>query len=156
MVAKSKSSTRKAASTRKPAKKKASSTRAPVKAKAKTTAAKTTKKITANVIKATKNKQTSLQIITQISEAIGVNKKEVKAVFLELRNIVEGHIMKRGSGKCPIPELAITVKRHEKPARKARVGRNPATGEPVKIAAKPKQQVVKVQALKKLKEILAA
>jgi nucleoid DNA-binding protein len=43
---------------------------------------------------------------------------------------------------------------HKKPATKEREGRNPATGETIKIAAKPASNVVKVKALKKLKELI--
>ncbi|MEZ6124943.1 MAG: HU family DNA-binding protein [Planctomycetaceae bacterium] len=41
------------------------------------------------------------------------------------------------------------------PARHpAREGRNPSTGEPITIAAKPEAKVVKVRPLKKLKEMI--
>jgi nucleoid DNA-binding protein len=43
---------------------------------------------------------------------------------------------------------------HTRPATKERTGRNPATGEEIKIAAKPAKKVVKVRALKKLKELI--
>ena len=43
---------------------------------------------------------------------------------------------------------------HTRPSTKERTGRNPATGEEIKIAAKPAKKVVKVRALKKLKELI--
>jgi nucleoid DNA-binding protein len=43
-----------------------------------------------------------------------------------------------------------------KPATKKRLGRNPATGEQIMIAAKPARTVVKVSALKALKEAVNA
>jgi hypothetical protein len=46
------------------------------------------------------------------------------------------------------------VKRVIKPARKARMGRNPFTGEEVKIAAKPKSKAVKCLALASLKKTI--
>ena len=42
----------------------------------------------------------------------------------------------------------------EKPATKARTGRNPQTGEEIEIKAKPKRTVVKALPLKALKEIV--
>jgi nucleoid DNA-binding protein len=53
-----------------------------------------------------------------------------------------------------IPPGLMKIKRVQKPATKARMGRNPATGEPMKIAAKPARTVVKVLALKGLKEMI--
>jgi nucleoid DNA-binding protein len=41
-----------------------------------------------------------------------------------------------------------------KPKTPARQGRNPKTGEPMTIAAKPARTVVKAQALKSLKEMV--
>jgi nucleoid DNA-binding protein len=43
---------------------------------------------------------------------------------------------------------------HHKKATKARMGRNPSTGEEVKIPAKPAQDVIKARPLKGLKEML--
>jgi nucleoid DNA-binding protein len=40
-----------------------------------------------------------------------------------------------------------------RPARKARQGRNPQTGEPIMIKAKPASKAVKAQVLKNLKEL---
>jgi nucleoid DNA-binding protein len=48
----------------------------------------------------------------------------------------------------------LKIKRVEKPATKARMGRNPATGQEIMIKAKPKRTVVKAMALKALKEIV--
>jgi DNA-binding protein HU-beta len=39
-----------------------------------------------------------------------------------------------------------------KPATKSRKGTNPFTGEPMTFAAKPARNIVKIRALKKLKE----
>jgi nucleoid DNA-binding protein len=63
-------------------------------------------------------------------------------------------VQRRGSGEFSIPETGVKIRRIKKPARKSRMGRNPATGETIKIAAKPATTVVKVTALKALKEML--
>ena len=71
-----------------------------------------------------------------------------------MATIVQGHIMKRGSGEFRVPELALKINRKTKPATKKRKGRNPSTGEEIMIPAKPKREVVKVTALKALKDII--
>jgi nucleoid DNA-binding protein len=48
----------------------------------------------------------------------------------------------------------VKIRKVKKPRTKARMGRNPATGEAIKIAAKPATTVVKVSALKALKDKL--
>lgn len=107
-------------------------------------------------VKAIANKQTKAQIITSIAESTGLSKKDVTAVFGALNDLITGHIKKRGSGEFAIPETGVKIRRVVKPARKARMGRNPATGEPMKIAAKKASTVVKVTALKALKDTVNA
>jgi nucleoid DNA-binding protein len=68
--------------------------------------------------------------------------------------MIEGHMKKRGSGEFTIPDAGVKIRRVKKPARKARMGRNPATGEAMKIAAKPASTVVRVTALKALKDTI--
>ena len=64
------------------------------------------------------------------------------------------HIMKRGSGEFKVPFMGVKVNRKTKPATKKRMGRNPATGEEMIIAAKPKRDVVKAMPLKVMKELI--
>lgn len=104
--------------------------------------------------KAITAKQTKSQIFNEIAELTDVGRKEVKAVFAALRNVIERHVKPKGSGEMTIPELGIKVRRVVKKATKARMGRNPFTGEEIKIPAKPARKSVKVTALKTLKSIL--
>jgi nucleoid DNA-binding protein len=97
-------------------------------------------------------KQTKLQIITAITEETGLNRKDVTAVFSALSNLITRHVQRRGSGEFVIPDSGVKIRRVMKPRTKARMGRNPATGEAIKIAAKPATTVVKVSALKALKD----
>ena len=107
-------------------------------------------------VKAIATKQTKAQIIASIVETTGLSKKDVTSVFSALSDLITGHIKKRGSGEFAIPETGVKIRRVVKPARKARMGRNPATGEPMKIAAKKASTVVKVAALKALKDTVNA
>jgi len=107
-------------------------------------------------IKAITTKQTKTQIIASIAESTGLSKKDVAAVFSNLGDLITSHMKKRGSGEFTIPDTGVKVRRVKKPARKSRMGRNPATGEPMKIAAKPASTVVRVSALKALKDTINA
>ncbi len=84
-----------------------------------------------------------------------MTRKQVDAVFNSLGELIQRHMQRRGSGEFTIPQTGVKVRRERKPARKSRMGRNPATGETIKIAAKPASTVIKVAALKALKDTLA-
>ncbi len=105
-------------------------------------------------LKAITEKQTKGQILKSIAERTGLTLKQVKEVFTTAGHIAKCHLIKRGSGEFAVPEMAIKVVRKTKPATKARQGRNPMTGETIKIAAKPKRDVIKVRPLKSLKEVI--
>ncbi|MEJ1354503.1 MAG: HU family DNA-binding protein [Candidatus Sedimenticola sp. (ex Thyasira tokunagai)] len=99
-------------------------------------------------------RQTKTQIIQQIAEDNDLTRKQVADVFGSLGSLIQRHMQRRGSGEFSIPETGVKIRRVKKPARKARMGRNPATGETIKIAAKKATTVVKVSALKALKDTL--
>ncbi len=105
--------------------------------------------------KAIADKQTKTQILQAIAEETGLTRKQVGEVFTSLGGLIEGHMKRRGSGEFSIPETGVKIRRVIKPARKARMGRNPATGEEIKIPAKRATTVVKVSALKALKDTIS-
>jgi nucleoid DNA-binding protein len=105
-------------------------------------------------LKSITTKQTKTQIIQAISEDTGLTKKQVDSVFSSLGELIQRNMQKRGSGEFTIPQTGVKIRRVRKPARKSRMGRNPATGETIKIAAKPASTVIKVAALKALKDTL--
>lgn len=105
-------------------------------------------------LKSITNRQTKSQILQEISESTELSKKDLAAVFSSLGELIQRHMQKRGSGEFQIPDTGVKIRRVKKPARKSRMGRNPATGEEIKIAAKPAHTVVKVLALKALKETI--
>lgn len=113
----------------------------------------TTKKVAAAPrLKSIPTKQTKLQIITSIMEETGLSRKDVTAVFTSMSNLITRHIQNRGSGEFSIPDTGVKIRRVKKPRTKARMGRNPATGEAIQIAAKPATTVVRLSALKALKD----
>ncbi len=143
--------TRKAAAKKKapakkaPAKKKVAAKKAPAKKKA---AAKAPAKKAAPAIKA---KMTKSQIVGSIADNTGLNKKQVGAVMDELETLIERSIKKRSVGEFTLPGL-MKITTVKKPARKARKGINPFTGEETVFKAKPASVAVKVRPLKKMKE----
>ena len=132
--------------------------RTPVKSKtpAKTKATKITKAVkTIKIIQTPiTTKQNESQIIKSVAEETGLKTADIKAVFTSLSSLLSRHMKKRGSGEFKFPKLGVKVRRIKKPATKARMGRNPATGEEIKIAAKPARSVIKASVLKSLKEMM--
>ncbi len=106
---------------------------------------------------AIKDKYTKTQILTEIAENTGLNRKDVSNVLEELTELVERHIKKRGCGEFTIPGLLKIVTK-KKPAQKARKNvPNPfRPGELMDVAAKPASIQVKVRPLKKLKDFASS
>jgi nucleoid DNA-binding protein len=102
-----------------------------------------------------KKAPTKTEILNSIAQATDLSKKDVAAVFDALGSEIQKAIGKRGGpGQFSIPGLCkITVQR--KPATKARKGISPFTGEETIFKAKPARNVVKVRALKNLKDMVA-
>lgn len=105
-------------------------------------------------LKSITTKQTKTQIVQAIVEDTGLTKKQIDSVFNSLGELIQRNMQKRGSGEFTIPQTGVKIRRVRKPARKSRMGRNPATGETIKIAAKPASTVIKVAVLKALKDTL--
>jgi nucleoid DNA-binding protein len=96
---------------------------------------------------------TKTAMFQKIAEATGLSRRDIAGVFDVLHNLIQHEVGKKGAGVVTIPGL-LKITRVEKPATPEKQGRNPRTGEPMTIAAKPKRTVVKVRALKALKEMV--
>ena len=94
-------------------------------------------------------------MIKAITDATCLGKKDVVAVLDCLAEVIEKHVKPGGPGTFVMPGL-IKIKVVKKPARAARKGINPFTGEEIMIKAKPAYKAVKIKALKKLKEMVTA
>ena len=148
-----KSSVKKAPTTRKVAVKKTTPVKKKVTTKKKVSAVKKAAVAPAK-LKSITTRQTKTQILQAIADETQLTRKQVADIFNSLGSLVKRHMQRRGSGEFSIPETGVKIRRVRKPARKARMGRNPATGEAIKIAAKPASTVVKVVPLKALKDTL--
>ena len=93
------------------------------------------------------------QVFQELAETTGLTRKQIASVFEQYENIIRREVGKKGPGVVTLPGL-LKIKRVHKPATPARQGRNPATGEPMMIKAKPARTVVKVLALKNLKQMV--
>jgi DNA-binding protein HU-beta len=74
-------------------------------------------------------KMTQTQIIAEMATKSGIAKKQVKEFLTDFTDLAYREAKK---GEFAIPGLGKLVKQK----RKARLGRNPATGEEIKIPAK--------------------
>jgi len=94
------------------------------------------------------------EIYTNIAEETGLTKKDVAAVFDSLAGQIKKNLGGRGAaGLFTVPGL-LKMRVVKKPAKKARMGVNPFTGEEMMFKAKPASKAVKVVALKGLKDMV--
>ena len=86
------------------------------------------------------------KIVSHLAEKVSIPKKTATLFFEELFKLAVKEC-KGPAGKFVIPNLGRAVKAH----RKARMGRNPQTGEAIKIKAKT---VVRLRAAKAFKDAI--
>ena len=86
---------------------------------------------------------TKSQVLTALSETTGLSKKEVGEFLEKMVELAYKEV--KGSGEFVVPGIGKLVKVN----RKARMGRNPATGEEIHIPAKT---VVKFRVAKAAKD----
>jgi DNA-binding protein HU-beta len=75
---------------------------------------------------------TASALLQSVADHLGVKKSEAKAMVEGYTDVVKAYVMK--GAKVKIGDIGMIMIR----ARKARMGRNPQTGEPVKIKASKK------------------
>ncbi|MDX1389524.1 MAG: HU family DNA-binding protein [Acidobacteriota bacterium] len=88
---------------------------------------------------------TRTELIQAIADQADMEKKQAKIFLESLTTLVEKNLKK--GGEVPLKGLG----KFKVQKRKARMGRNPATGEPIKIPAKT---VVKFTVAKSLKDLV--
>ncbi|HYB91519.1 MAG TPA: HU family DNA-binding protein [Candidatus Binataceae bacterium] len=85
---------------------------------------------------------TQSQVAAHLAEKVGLSKKQAKATLEELTGLVVRELKKEGSLR--LAGLGIFRKRQSK----ARMGRNPATGEAIKIPARTRLRFTAAKSLK--------
>jgi len=88
-------------------------------------------------------KMTKSQMLTALAEKTGMSKKDVAEFMDTFAEMAYSEV--KNNGEFIIPGIGKLVKKH----RKARMGRNPATGESIQIPAKT---VVKFRVAKAAKD----
>jgi DNA-binding protein HU-beta len=88
---------------------------------------------------------TKAATVSHLATKTGLSKKQVSAFMDEIQALAVKEAKR--SGAFVIPGVGKVVLSN----RKARMGRNPQTGEPIKIAAK---RVVRIRAVKVLKDAI--
>lgn len=85
---------------------------------------------------------TQSQVATHLADKVGITKKQAKSALEELTNLVVRELKREGSLR--LAGLGIFRKRKTK----ARKGRNPATGEEIKIPARTRLRFTPAKSLK--------
>ena len=75
---------------------------------------------------------TASTLLQAIADHMGIKKSEAKTMVEGYTDVVKAYVLK--GAKVKIGDIGMVMVRH----RKARMGRNPQTGEPVKIKASKK------------------
>jgi nucleoid DNA-binding protein len=93
------------------------------------------------------------EIVSGIADATGLTKKQVSSVFEVMTGQIQKSLGRNGPGAYTVPGLMKLVVLR-KPATKAHKGINRFTGEETMFKAKPARNVVKIRALKTLKDMV--
>ena len=86
---------------------------------------------------------TQTQVAAHLADKVGISKKQAKTAVEELTNLVVRELKKK-DGSLRLAGLGIFRKRQSK----ARMGRNPATGEQIRIPARTRLRFTAAKALK--------
>jgi nucleoid DNA-binding protein len=95
---------------------------------------------------------TKSEILTNIAKATELSRKQVTSVFDALSSQIKAAVGKKGPGAFALPGL-LKIIVIQKPATPKRTGINPFTKQEQVFKAKPARKVIKVRALKALKDM---
>jgi len=91
------------------------------------------------------------QFVTAIAEKSGLTKRQANAALDAINAVVARELGKKGPGEVVLPGL-LRLSVVNKPATPQHEGFNPFTKEPMTYKAKAARKVVKISALKALKD----
>jgi nucleoid DNA-binding protein len=95
---------------------------------------------------------TKSEILASIAQTTELSRKQVASVLDALAGLIKDALGKKGPGLFAVPGLMKIVV-IQKPATKAHKGINPFTKQEQMFKAKPARRVIKVRALKALKDM---
>ncbi len=96
---------------------------------------------------------TKTEIVNALAESTGLTKQQVNDFFEELVALIGKNLQDGGPGVFNLSGI-MKVKIVRKPAKPEREGIDPFTKEPRIFKAQPAKNVVKISALKKLKDVV--
>lgn len=114
--------------------------------------AKTAQKKPLKIAPATKRRSRG-DVVRTIAAGTDLKPRQVKDVFDALSSIMAADLGKKGCGEFNLNGL-VKLRTVNKPATKARKGRNPFTGEEIMIKAKPASRKVRARALRPLNAMI--
>ena len=95
---------------------------------------------------------TKSEIVSCLAECTELSRKQVSSVLDALAGCIKAAVGKKGPGVFALPGL-LKIMVIQKPATPKRKGINPFTKQEQVFAAKPARKVIKVRALKALKDM---
>ena len=95
---------------------------------------------------------TKSEILANIAEATELSRKQVSSIFEALSGQIQNALGKKGPGLFVVPGL-MKLMVITKPAVPAHKGINPFTKQEQMFKAKPARKVIKIRALKALKDM---
>jgi nucleoid DNA-binding protein len=114
--------------------------------------AQTAKKTSPKIVPAT-TRRTRGDVLRQIAAGTDLKPRQVADVFDVLTKIIAADLGKKGCGEFNFNGL-VKLRTVQKPATKARMGRNPFTGEQMMFKASPASRKVRARALRGLNGLL--
>ena len=124
---------------------------AKAKKSAKNSARKPTRKAAPKAPQSIKSVLTKSQLVAHLADAAQVAAKDVRLLLAALEDSIHASISKKGPRTFVLPGL-LKITAVAVPAKKARKGVNPFTGEATVFKAKPATVKVKVRPMKRLKD----
>jgi nucleoid DNA-binding protein len=128
---------------------------AKAKKSARKSAKKPTRKAAPKAPPSVKTVLTKSQLVAHLADAAKVAAKDVRELLAALEETIRASISKKGPRTFVLPGI-LKITAVAVPARKARKGINPFTGEATVFKAKPATVKVKVRPMKKLKDAATA
>jgi len=98
-------------------------------------------------------RMTKSQIVSELSDKMGLAKKDVSAIFSGLQDLIKRELGKKGPGEFVVPDL-LKLKIRMTKAQKAGEYKNPFTGQMQQRPAKPATRKIRATPLKKLKDLV--
>jgi nucleoid DNA-binding protein len=102
---------------------------------------------------AAKKPMNKTEVLVALSEGTGLIKEQVSGLLDEFSKLIGKNLSSDGPGSFALPGL-LQIKVVRKPATEERKGINPFTKEEMVVKAKPATNVVKITALKGLKDMV--